>query len=247
MEEIKQIDLEQVIAETGDSKSAKLLALAKQPLKMLAQAGKDGARAVRNFLSILIMMSMTNFVVLIYVIYRFFASDAAVSSLGWILLIVVIDVLFTLLCAYRGYQYLMIEVLHQLYNSLAGAFQKLCYSISERASGIFQKGGTQQEGKLQKLVNAKELAGTYFNKAPRLLRWGLNILLSKIPMYSFLKQMDGDLRAGNIQSASDKLYSETDGWIRENVFGNNTVRWMWIMYLLNVLVALLIWYYKIEA
>ncbi|MBI1221264.1 MAG: hypothetical protein GC180_01565 [Bacteroidetes bacterium] len=242
-----ELSIESAIIQEGDQDSIRLLKLVGKPIKFLSQAGKSGFGAVRKFASMMLFIILSNLALLIYITYSYFVYSSDLPAMAWVLLSFVLAGFFSIFAAYRGYQFLLLEMIHQLYGSLESIFRALSLKLAERASSILNKKDTSVPAGLYKLVNSKEIVQTYFQKVPRFLKWGLQILLSKVPMYTILRDLDAELSDGNTQTAADTFYEKSNTWIREQIFAQNSTRWMWIIYLINMLTLLLIWYYKISG
>lgn len=216
-----------------------------KPLKLLSNSGKAGLRAVKNFALILALMVVSNFVFIALSLYKYFAGDAPVGAIGWVFICVLIGVACTAFAAYRGYQFLIIEVMHQLYKSMRGIFEKLSLDLVDKTASLMQKKEEVGQEEFNKEISITALVKEKYSKTPRLFRRGLLLLLNRVPLFPFIQEIHGEILAERKDTAAKKLHNSLDVFIEEQVFGTNSNQWMLIIYLINVLASMLIITYKL--
>jgi len=132
--EIHDLDIK-----NSDPKTTELWGMFGKPMKLLANSGKAGIKAVKSFVMILVLMIASNVVFLSLAIYKYFEGDAAMNAVGWVFICLLIGIGCTAFAAYRGYQFLIIEVMNQLYKSMRGIFEKLSDTLVEKTSVLMEK------------------------------------------------------------------------------------------------------------
>ena len=238
--EIQDLDLK-----NSDPKTTVLWGMFGNPLKLLVNSGKAGLKAVKSFAWILVLMIVSNILFISIAVYRYFQGDAAMNAIGWVFICLLIGIVCTSFAAYRGYQFLITEVMHQLYKSMRGIFEKLSDAVVEKTSVLMQKKEEIGQDEFNKEISLTAIVKEKYGKTPRLFRRGLLLLLNRVPLFPFIQKVHEDIAANRNSEATKSLHGSLDAFIEEEVFAKNSNEWMLIIYLINVLACMLIITYKL--
>jgi hypothetical protein len=141
----------------------------------------------------------------------------------------------TAYAAYRAYQYAFIDVVRVIYEIMSGFFQNICAIIIDKVWAIFQDKTKLNNKQLEKAINIGEIVNEQYKKMPRLLKRGITLVLSKVPVVGTLMTLRNELVEGGKEKASHKLFEKMDGLIGDFFQANNT-RWVWWLLPLNIVV-----------
>lgn len=219
----------------------------KKPLALLKSSGKAGVKAVKGFVGMLALMAVSNVIFLIITLYRYFGGAAPAGSISWVLISFLIGIVCMAFAAYRGYQFLIIEVMHQVYRSMRGVFEKLSETIVEKTSTLMEKKDAVNQEEFSKEVNLVLLVREKYGKSPRLFKKGMVLLLGRVPLFPFVQAVQEEIASGRKEEASKKLHGSFDAFMEEEIFGKNSNQWMMVIFVINVLACMLIITYKLGA
>ncbi len=208
------------------------------PWRILFEGGKLGVKAIKHFFLIVFLFLFTNTILFFYALTRWFMTGLEINkpNLLAILFTFLLGLAATLYAAHQAYGYVLIDTIRVIYENLASLFQKICEIIIDKAEAIF-KGKKQVSDKaLANALDFGKMINEKFQKVPRFIRRGVIFIMDKIPVVGMLMELKDDLEAGNKEDASFKLYMSIDDFIQENIFGNNTVSWIWWLLPLNIIV-----------
>lgn len=238
--EIEGLDLK-----NSDPKSTELWGMFGKPLKLLASSGKAGLKAVRSFALILALIAGSNVIFLAVALYKYFAGDAPTDAIVWVFACLIIGIAATAFAAYRGYQFILVEVMQQVYKSMRGIFEKLSETVVEKTSRLMQKKEDIGPEEFSKEINLLVIVREKYSKSPRLFRRGIVLLLRKVPLFPFIQEVHGDIAANRNEEATKKLHGLFDAFMEEEIFGKNSNQGMLIIFLINVLSCMLIITYNL--
>ncbi len=237
--EIQDLDLK-----NSDPKTTELWGMFGKPLKLLANSGKAGLKAVKSFALILVMMIVSNVIFLSLALFKYFSEDTPTNAISWVVICLLIGFACTAFAAYRGYQFLVIEVMNQLYKSMRGIFEKLSDTVVEKTSILMQKKEEIGPEEFNKEISLIAIVKEKYSKTPRLFRRGLVLLLSRVPLFPYIQAVHNDIAANRNEVATKKLHGSLDSFMEEEIFAKNSNQWMLIIFLINVLACMLIITYK---
>jgi|GEM_PF-2321331 len=242
---MEQENSEELNLQANDPQSKQLIGMLGHPLRLLRNSGKEGLRALRNFFIMLVLFVLSNMIFFALGLYSYFTGDAETGAIGWVFVLVLIGIVCTALAAYRGYQYLIIEMMHQIYRTMDGVMRKLCNSIIDKVRVLLNNSHEVGQEKFEQQINLTVIVRERYRSSPRLFRKGLIMMLSRIPLFPFVQELHDEIEAGDRAASSKKLHLKLDGFIEEKIFGTNSNQMMLIILLINVLGSLLIITYKL--
>lgn len=224
-------------------KNGKLLALIKQPWKLIREGGKLGVKGVKRFVINVFLFAVTNLILLFYAVSRMVSTHFAVSKIFIVLVVLILGCAITFQAATKTYRYVMIDTIRVIYGSLTTFFRKLSDRIIEKAEPVFKGKVSATNEQLMKALDYGKMVQITFRKSPKFLRKAVVLVLNRIPFAGFLTDLHGEINRGNKTEAGKKLYLKMDGYMQESVFGNNNTQWVWWWLPLNIIMQLLlIWW-----
>jgi hypothetical protein len=222
-------------SQENTEKANKLSELMDHPWQLITQGGKLGVTGIKRFILIFILFSFVNSVLFIYGLVQFITTGASPNKLVILLVLALLGVGATAYAAYRAYQYAFIDVVRVIYENMSGFFQKICAIIIDKVWAIFQDKTKLNNKQLEKAINIGEIVNEQYKKMPRLLKRGITLVLSKVPVVGTLMTLRNELVEGGKEKASHKLFEKMDGLIGDFFQANNT-RWVWWLLPLNIVV-----------
>lgn len=229
----------------NEANNNKLLQLLNHPWKLIKEGGKLGVTGVKRFFTVLLLFSISNTILFFYAISRLFSVDFKFSGLFYVFLVLIIGLVLTFYATYRTYQFVIIDTMRVIYESLSSFFQKISNLIIDKAESLFNGKVNISDNQLTKAFDFGKMVNTKFQKTPKFLRKGIILILNRIPLVGMLMDLKEDISKGNKVEASTKLYNKMDSFISESIFGNNNTKWVWWLLPLNILVVFLLIKYKI--
>src|SRR5690606_2180385 len=94
-----------------------------------------------------------------------------------------------------------------------------------------------QELGIQRLDQAVSWSRTvyhYYQQVPVFFQSGITQYLNRIPVTRFLIELKEDIIADNPSIAAEKLRTEVDTFVEENLIGSPTNLWTWVLLLINI-------------
>lgn len=239
------IELENENSIVSDEKGSKLIQLLESPWKLIKDAGSFGIRGVKRMATIVVVFSFTNIALFFYALASMFSNTFDASKLSYLMLVTAIGFAITFYAGYRAYQFLLVNALSAVYKSFTPLFEKLCAKIIDKAEIALSKKENLTNPELSKAIDYGHLVNEHYNSLPGLLKSGANIILNKIPFRDMLLELNRDIKEGNKEDASIKLFMKADGFINEYYFGKNNTKWVYWLLPLNIIIQVLIVKFKI--
>ncbi|SHF68639.1 hypothetical protein [Dysgonomonas macrotermitis] len=208
---------------------------------LLKDGAKQSLKAIRLFSLVLLLFGFSNLVLFIIDIYKYYNSIVELSSL-WLFLAVLVGIIFTAIGLLFTYKYLIINTIDIAYKYLRPFFQKVCIKIID----IVVSKSNKVTGKdLHKTLNVGGIMlEVYGKKLPKYFQKALIFVLRKIPFGDFLIAMQNDLAQNNDNnSLSQILYNHLDKYITGNILGSESMKWIYWLYPVNIVVQVLIYIY----
>lgn len=205
-----------------------------------SQIGKDAARqaikAVKWFSIILLTFGVIN---LIFLIVSLIGKSQSTLYTSLTLIVGILIIAFSLSMTYR---YVIVDALSVAYKYLTPLFKKICIKI---INTVVDKGNKLTKRDIEQKLNVGSLmVEIYGKKAPKYVQKGLLFALGKIPFNTFLTNMQQELsEKKDNRRLSEILYKQVDNYMTGSVFGENSMKWMPWLVLLNLLVQFAIIYY----
>lgn len=222
----------------NEENNKKLVELLHYPLRLITEGGKLGVKGIKRFFLVLFLFAVTNSILFLYSIIRSVMSGFEISKLGIITLVLLIGLGFTAYSVYRVYQFVMIDAMSVIYGNLTSFFKKLSEIIVEKTSAFVQGKTEITDQKLIEALDFGKMIHSKYKNAPGILKKGILLILKRIPFTGMLSILHTDISNGRLDDASARLYSEMDGFITTNIFGNNNTRWIWWLLPINIIALL---------
>lgn len=224
---------------------SKLFDLLNSPVKLILNGGKLGVTGIKKFFLTLFLFTTANTILFFYAISRLFVVPFEASHIFYVILVFVIGLGVTIYAQYRTYHYVIIDTIRVIYENLTPFFEKISAILIDKASGVFKGSEKTSDTQLAKKVNIGKLVNSSFKKMPKILRKGITLVLSKVPIIGMLMAIRNDIVNGDSTIASNKLHQQIDGFISNTIFGNNTIKWIWWLLPLNIIFLVFLIHSKI--
>ena len=221
-----------------DDRTIQLFKSLNKPWQLLLKGGGLGVKGITTFLIIVLLFAFINIALLIYAtILPFFSEKTTFYSPLAALAAAVIFIYFSVT---KTYGYIFVNILKTIYIDCGTLIKKMCYSITDKAAQeVDKRKGTDIF--LTKSIDLYGILDDYLESIPSFAKKGMWFLLRKIP---FVKYIDNDiipvLAKSSLKEASELLYTKTDNFIINDIFGRNTLNWVFWMIPLNVIVHIII-------
>jgi len=226
----------------SQEKTARILELLERPMLLLTKGRSLGVKGVRRFVGIILLFGAVNTFVFIsaLVIALMYSNEVSLSDLSFLLWVLLTGFAFTFFAGYKAYRYAIIDALSVVYSSLGPVFKNLTSSMVDKAGEKYSSSDSIDSTKLKTSADIFALLNDKFERIPRLLRKGVGFMLNRIPFVSMLDEVGGDIKAGNRNEASDKLYTNMDGFITNTIFGGNNTRYVYWLLPLNIVIQIIL-------
>lgn len=221
--------------EENTEKANKLMELIDYPWQLITQGGKLGVTGIKRFIQVVILFSLVNSLLFVYGFVRIISTGVGTEKFIVLLVVALLGIGTTAYVAYRAYQYAAIDVMRVVYENMSGLFQKICAIIIDKVWAIFQDKTKLNNKQLEKAINIGEIVNEQYKKMPRLLKRGITLVLSKVPVVGTLMTLRNELVEGGKEKASHKLFEKMDGFIG-TFFKANNIHWVWWLLPLNIVV-----------
>lgn len=217
--------------------------MAIEKIKAVAgDAGRLGIRAGLCILLIVCLFVIFNIGFIIYSMYDF--SDIenikirVLASIG----VLLVGIVFTVLSGYVVYRYLIVYAIGLLYPHLTPLFRKICGIVINKVGQVADAVKIKQDHVAKVIDTGDMLNNMYHKKTPWLVKKGVAFAVGQIPFATILSDMDVKdvLRNGNKEKASDLLYGRVDRYLKDEILGSNSLKWVFILFIINVIVQILI-------
>lgn len=216
------------------------------PWPLIREGGKLGVNGVKRFFTIVFLFSITNTLLFFYAIAQLVSNGFALGKVFFLLLVLLVGVGFTIYAAYRTYEYVVIDTMRVIYENLTSFFQKICLTIVEKAASLIKSKTNLTDDQLTKALDFGKMVNEKYKKTPKFLRKGAILLLKRIPLVSMLIALKNAITSENKLEASQKLYNKIDGFISDNILGNNHTRWVCWLLPLNIVILGLIIHFQLS-
>jgi hypothetical protein len=220
---------------TLDPNVIKLFNGLKNPLGILknsAEFGIKGAGKSFGVIAVAVVINVLFFIIaLIVTAFNFF--DKGLISLG---LVAVLGFVFSFIMIRKAYSFALTKIIEAIYRQITPLFKRLCTAIVDKTAAELAKHKTPDTF----MTNSVSLYGIYNDKLdalPAFVRKVLWFVVKRIPFVTFFdKEITDTIVSGDKQKAAEVLFTRTDGYINENVFEANNLKWLWWMLPLNIAV-----------
>ena len=234
--EEKEFEIEYDNLPENQENNNKLLKLLNHPWRLIKEGGKLGVNGVKRFTTVLFLFAFSNTILFFYSISRLFSTDFEFIKILFVLLVLIIGLGVTIYSVYRTYQYVIIDTMRVIYENLSSFFHKISELIIDKVENLFQGKVDLTDSQLTKALDFGKMVNSKYQKTPKFLRKGIILILSKIPFVGMLIDLKQEILQGNKAEASAKLYNKMDGFISDNIFGNNNTKWVWWLLPLNIVI-----------
>lgn len=218
-------------------KTMQVLKSVNTPIDLIKNAGKLGVKGIGSFIMTILCFIILNIIFIISLLTLFAFGN---TSLYNILAGLLAGILFVFISIKKAYAYVALNLIKTMYIKASPLFKKLCSKIVNKVADEVEKQKTPKTFTVTPLhitaIIKNDLAAL-----PKFLKKGLTFLLKRLPLTKF---MNNDilplLLRGNKDEAARVLYTKADNYINQNIFSRNTLRWIFWMILLNILIQLFI-------
>ncbi|MFV0304387.1 MAG: hypothetical protein ACK5IC_02755 [Moheibacter sp.] len=228
----------------NEEKENWLFQIFKHPFKLLKESSKLGFNGVKKLITVIFLFSVTNLLLLFYAIYVL-RSDYSSGKLPYTLLVLIIGIAVTIFAVYKTYQYIILETLRSLYDSMTPYVEGIANSIIDKYETYSGKEVNLSENQLARTLNYGIILSEKYQKMPSLLRKSIVFLLNRIPVVGILLDLSDNMSNSTKEEASGILYSRINSYVYDSIFGNNNMKWIWWLLPLNIIIQLVLIYFKI--
>lgn len=207
--------------------------------------GKFGVKGIKYFTLVVILFGMGNLVTFLFSLYKFIGLEKGTSEIAIFIGIFIVGVVFTILACYLTYKYLMLDGVHIVYKKMEPLVRKVC-------SIVMNKLGTkavdkENETKMDKVFNTQDLIqDIYGTKVPRPIKWGISFVMDNIPFVSLLADVKNARKNETTEEASEYFYQQVDRYIVSEIFDSNTMKWIYWLLPLNMIIQYALIYFMIH-
>ena len=201
-------------------------AFIKSGTEQLFQGGKLGVQSIGKLAGVFVLFAVTNLVLLGVLYYQTGVSGGILGGL--------LGCLFTAYAVHRTYCVVLISAAKFVYVRSSPLFHKICMRIIEHASEL-----DVNEKKREQVIDFSYMMSEQFgNRCPLLIRSGISLLLSRIPMTGMLSDMEQIIASGNREQAGIMLFEKVDHYVHKSIFETNTMKYFFWLLPTNVLLLL---------
>ena len=206
-------------------------------VSLLKDKGKIGLNGFIRLVAVVGLFLFTNLILMIIAIVSFANTEMTNTQTIWLIATAVVGIVSTAFAFIKTYRYLILDVMKIAYSTLEGVLRKLCLRIVEV---LIEKSKEQQQihkEKIIKIINTYFSTQKVFLKFPGIIRKGLILILKKVPFYDFVMEFKEMILTGNTEEISNELYIKVDTFIVEEVLGSATMKWLFWLLPLNILIV----------
>lgn len=226
----KEFEFEFENSAENEARIERLSAVLEKPFELLLESGKSGVKGFIRVVLILGFFAFTNFCLLLFGFRQWAAIDFQGDKFMVLALGILAGFAITIVAGYLLYQFLIIDVIRVIYESLKPLFQKLCNLIIGKTAFLLSGKADPTTEPLTQIVDTASIVQEFFASLPWLFRKGLTLILNQIPFVEMLKDLHTDISKGNTAIASEQLYEQVDSFIQEDIFGANNTNWAsWLL------------------
>ncbi|ALM47558.1 hypothetical protein AMR72_00775 [Flavobacterium psychrophilum] len=208
----------------------------RKPVDLLKKAGQLGLKGVTTFLVVSSVFSIVNIVFLIYAVLLSFLTVN--TSLYAPLAIAVFGFIFVFLAIKITYSYIFINILKSIYIDCQPIIKRFCFSLVDKAVELLSKRKGNDALKL-KSTDVHTIFDNSLKIIPPFAKKTLWLLLKKIPFVKFINvDIAPVIISGDKTEASRLLFIKTDDYIIQDIFGSNTLNWLFWLLPLNIIVQI---------
>jgi len=208
----------------------------RKPVDLLKKAGQLGLKGVTTFLVVSSLFSIVNIVFLIYAVLLSFLTVN--TSLYAPLAIAVFGFIFVFLAIKKTYSYIFINILKSIYIDCQPIIKRFCFSLVDKAVELLSKRKGNDALKL-KSTDVHTIFDNSLKIIPPFAKKTLWLLLKKIPFVKFINvDIAPVIISGDKTEASRLLFIKTDDYIIQDIFGSNTLNWLFWLLPLNIIVQI---------
>lgn len=243
--EEKEFEISYDNSEANEEQNEQLFRLLDQPLQLLLNGGQYGVGSLKRFFGVVVLFCITNVLLFFYALIRLFMGGVEGSKMTYLGLLLLLCIGICVYVAYRMYQYVILNVMEMIFNNLKGLFQKLCSLMIDKAEGLWNAKAGTSGAALRQAINFEDLLNNRFVRMPRILRKGLSMVLSKVPLLGMLADLENEILGGGKEAASQRLYEKMNQFVVDTIFANNDTKWVWWMLPLNIVIVIMLIHAKI--
>jgi len=208
---------------------------------LLATGRKFGAKGIRYFMLTLLTFGTLNIVFLIASVIKLKTIENTSSYILAIILVLFIGIGLTILACYLTYKYLIMDGLHLVYERLSPFFVNLSGKIVDRVQKTATGKMKIKDAHIEKAFNTGDmLTEMYGRKIPGYIRKGISFLVRQIPFSELAFNIKDSIKDRDKEKASELLYNEIDDYVENSIFGNNSMKWLYWLLPLNVIIQIFI-------
>ena len=169
------------------------------------------------------------------IIFIFINSGNGLLSL---VIVILLGIIITGLAVYKAYNYVFIDTLRVIYQGPTPLLRKISEAIVNKSAALIEK--QADKSAVASGINAIQVINDILSSLPKVMRKGLTYLFNKVPFSNFLKDINSLVVKGDKETAVDLLYTKTDTFIMDTVFGSNNKNWVYWLLPLNIILQILI-------
>ena len=222
-----------------DEKSQRIVNSLDKPFALLKNAGTLGVKGASVFFTTLVAAIVFNVIFLIWALISS-AVDSFNTGLISLGLVLLAGILFSVFLVQKAYAYVFINVLNAIYNGITSLVKKLCASIIDKTAEELHK----HKASSSLATNSVNIYAIFNDKLQMLspyARKGIWFIIKRVPFVKFLDhEITGVVLRGNKAEATDMLYNKTNDFINDRIFGANNTTTLWLLFILNIAVQLLL-------
>lgn len=206
---------------------------------------KLGTRLILSVLLVIFLFGISNIALFIYSLFHFSETSNLLTRITASGGILVLGILFTIFAGYYTYKYLIIYGLSLVYPHLNPFFVKVCLFVVKRFNSAGNMANIKHM-KVNKVLDTSDILNeTYEKKTPWIIRKCVSFVIGMIPFVSILNQLNIKevLRSGDTEEAARVLHTEVDKYIRTEIFGSNTIKWLFVAFAVNMVAQATIIYF----
>ncbi len=208
--------------------------------ELLKDGAKQGVKAIKLFALMILLFGVSNMIFFAIHMLRYL-TESQNSNYNYTISALIVGFGFLIIAFILTYKYLLINTIEVCYSHLQPFFQKVCTKVID----LVISGGNKLTGKdIHKSLNVGSLMiEVYGKKLPKYVQKGLMFALEKIPFGDFLQTMHSELnQKKDNRTLSYILYIQLDKFISESMFGGITLKWIYWLLPLNIIIQIILIY-----
>lgn len=198
-------------------------------------------KGIRRFFFIGLGVITLNGILITILLLKYFFADEVSFSGNILLLFLGLGFLAGGYAIYRAYQYAILDAFYIFYDKfITKGIRKLSGDLVDKAAEILIKNPKANQQEFHSLLNLGGKIESYLSIFPNFVKKVFLRIFEQIPIVGYLMKFRTFIMGDMRQNAIDKVYTSIDGYFRGAIESALTLKWLFWLIPLNILIYLLL-------